>query len=126
MREEGIMSLVEEMIAEVFAKNMPTIPQPNLPFPRLNFAQAMEKVRKMANSSSVTSLKFSVLDRHMLGKFWAFSNNNNYHIALTFRGSKFSQFSRIQCHSRKYFNENFDTSHHRLFLVTVQRIREIF
>ena len=44
-------------------------------------------------------------------------------IALIFRGSKFSQFSQIRCHSQKYFNEYFDILHHCLLL---QRIREIF
>ena len=44
-------------------------------------------------------------------------------IVLIFCGSKFLQFSRIRCHLRKYFNENFDTSHHHLFL---QRICEVF
>ena len=49
-----------------------------------------------------------------------------YHniIALIFRGSKFLQFLRIQCHSRKYyFNEKFDTLHHQLLL---QHIHEFF
>ena len=50
----------------------------------------------------------------------------HYHIALIFRGSKFSQLSRIRCHLQKYFNENFDTLHHHLLLVILQCIREIF
>ena len=35
--------------------------------------------------------------------------NRKYRIALKFRGSKFSQISRITGHSRNYFNKNFDT-----------------
>ena len=46
-----------------------------------------------------------------------------YSIALIFRGSKFSRFLRIWRHSRKYLNENFDTSHHHLLL---QSIRDKF
>ena len=46
-----------------------------------------------------------------------------YCIVLIFCGSKFSQFSRIRCHLRKYFTENFDTLHYHLLL---QCIRETF
>ena len=55
---------------------------------------------------------------------------HTYSIALIFRRSKFSRFSRIRRHSQKYFSENFDTLHHRLLLhvhvVILQHIREIF
>ena len=42
---------------------------------------------------------------------------------LYFVGVNFLWFLWIWCHSWKYFNENFDTSHHRLFL---HHIHEIF
>ena len=44
VKEDGIITLVEEIVADIFTKNLPTHPQPFLPFPRLTYSQAMQKV----------------------------------------------------------------------------------
>ena len=58
----------------------------------------------LSNLRDETTPRFMAQGGQILSWFWVD------------RGSKFSRFSRIWCHSRKYFNKNFDTSHYRLLL----------
>ena len=55
------MALTEELIAAVFTNCLPEYPQLSLPFPRLTYSQAMEKVKQFGNvEPSFPSLFFSM------------------------------------------------------------------
>lgn len=69
------MALTEELIAAVFTNCLPEYPQLSLPFPRLAYSQAMEKVKQFDNvEPSFPSFFFSMdLINQILVLAWRYS-----------------------------------------------------
>jgi len=44
VESNGVMGLVEELVSTVISKTVPHFDIPTLPFPRMTYAEAMEKV----------------------------------------------------------------------------------